>query len=280
MGYPGRQRFLDARMPDETARFFNPTTAQFVNSGHYRVDPNLRLKDSKLLSAPTIARWMDGEILSEAVLPAPSSVTPLDEVDLLVGATAEVEMEREVINELKKVSVTEQVEHANPIEQITSVEHAKMVEQAKPLEHTKPPEQATPTAKVATMEKAEEPTGEPTEHTAMVEPMPSEDHATAMETEVVPIIEEPKEMPKPRTRKVYPERTRFSARIRGKTTPNAVFQSMAGSITIPESVEEALKHEEWYRATVKEMEGHIAAGTYRIVDIPEGRKLIDTLTPR
>ena len=229
MGYPGRQRFLDARMPDETARFFNPTTAQFVNSGNYRVDPNLRLKDSKRLAAPTIARWMDGEILSETVLPAPSSVTPLDEVDLLAGATAEVEKEREVINELKKVSVTEQVEHVNPMEQITSVEHAKseLVEQAKPLEHAKPPEQPTPTAKVATMEKAEEPTGEPTEHTAMVELMPSDDHATPMETEVVPIIEEPKEMPKPQTRKVYPERTRFSARIRGKTMPNAVFQSMA-----------------------------------------------------
>jgi len=41
---------------------------------------------------------MDGEILSEAVLPAPSSVTPLDEVDLLADATAEVEKEREVIN--------------------------------------------------------------------------------------------------------------------------------------------------------------------------------------
>ena len=112
-------------MPDETARFFNPTTAQFVNSGNYSVDRNLRLKDSKLLAAPTIARWMDGEILSETVLPAPSSVTPLDEVDLLAGATAEVEKEREVITELKKVSATEQVEHVNPMEQTTSVEHAK-----------------------------------------------------------------------------------------------------------------------------------------------------------
>jgi hypothetical protein len=51
---------------------------------------------------------------------------------------------------------------------------------------------------------------------------------------------------------------------------------MAGTITTPNSVEEAVKHEAWLKATVKEMKGHIAAGTYRIVGIPPGRKLIYT----
>ena len=46
---------------------------------------------------------------------------------------------------------------------------------------------------------------------------------------------------------------------------------------IPRSVYDTCADEEWLQATRLEMEGHVRAGTYRIVDIPEGRKLIDTM---
>ncbi len=53
LGYPGRLRNMEATMPREAARFFNPITSytkNFVNLGHYRVVPTLRLQDSRLSS--------------------------------------------------------------------------------------------------------------------------------------------------------------------------------------------------------------------------------------
>ncbi len=46
---------------------------------------------------------------------------------------------------------------------------------------------------------------------------------------------------------------------------------------IPRSIFEAYADEEWLQATQLEMGGHVRASTYRIVDIPEGRKLFETM---
>jgi hypothetical protein len=68
-----------------------------------------------------------------------------------------------------------------------------------------------------------------------------------------------------------------AASTRTRKVP-AAFSAHAGTgtLTVPTTVIEALKDEEWFQAVKREMDGHVEAGTYRIVDIPNGRRLIDT----
>ena len=65
-------------MPREAARFYNPVTCHFINSGHYRADSTLRLRDSKLLEPELITKLTTG---SDETVPSFSVVVPPEGLD-------------------------------------------------------------------------------------------------------------------------------------------------------------------------------------------------------
>ena len=86
-----------------------------------------------------------------------------------------------------------------------------------PVAKVEPEVKAEPvvTVEPTTVESPAEPDVIPT-----VEPTGDGHHGEEPPTAIPEVNPDP---PRTRTRKVYPERTRFSTKIRGKTTPHAVF---------------------------------------------------------